>query len=537
MKVPMHRMDRRRFLLNSAAAAALPSLGAIAETLAQPGTPAVTALPSKAVPATLTLHPGRAGARIPGNFIGLSYETNELVDPSFFSPRNTGLVERFRSLSPRGVLRLGGNTSDVGYWKPTPSTRPPAASARKIQAGEPSSNLSFPITPEAIQNLHGFLQATGWTCIYGINLGSNTPGRAADEAAYVAQVLGLTQHHGKLEYFQLGNEPDLFGRHLRDPKTWSPEAYMDEWLAEANAIRAVLPAARFGLPDTGGNPGWYAAVVNRLLAVSDPPQVAALTHHYYVGGPPSNPKMNIDFILTPNPRVAELAKDIAAAALRLSASRHSAVPYRMTEGNTCYQGGKPGVSDVYAAALWAADYLLDLACRGYAGANLHGGTGKYVGNSLGGHLPGDHLLQPGTAALHPHPFYTPIARIGDSYVAEPVSYGMLFAGHFAGTTAFPVDFNPGPVNATAYAATLPTGQHLVAIINKDRTRALAIDLPFYRQGPTLTAPSLGSSHVQLQTPTTTQRLSTIPPSTAVLLYASHSDRARLASRPAAKSAG
>ncbi len=92
----MHRMDRRRFLLNSAAAAALPSLGAIAETLAQPGTPAVTALPSKAVPATLTLHPGRAGARIPGNFIGLSYETNELVDPSFFSPRNTGLVERFR---------------------------------------------------------------------------------------------------------------------------------------------------------------------------------------------------------------------------------------------------------------------------------------------------------------------------------------------------------------------------------------------------------------------------------------------------------
>ncbi|MFP5231094.1 MAG: hypothetical protein ACLGQX_00550 [Acidobacteriota bacterium] len=529
-------MDRRRFLLASAAAAALPSLGTIAQTSIRAGTPPVTPSAGKAVSATLKLHPGGAGPRIPGNFIGLSYETNELVDPSFFSPRNTGLIEQFRSLSPHGVLRIGGNTSDVGYWKPTPAAKPPMASARKVQFGEPSSNLSFPITPEAIQNLHGFLQATGWTCIYGINLGSNTPRHAADEATYVAQVLGLTQQHGKLEYFQLGNEPDLFGRRLRDPKTWSPELYMDQWLAEADAIRAVLPAARFGLPDTGGNPGWYAAVVNRLLSLSDPPQVAALTHHYYIGGPPSNPAMNIDFILAPNPRVAELAKDIAAAAARLSSAKNAAVPYRMTEGNTCYRGGKPGVSDVYAAALWAADYLLDLACRGYAGANLHGGTGKYVGNSLGGHLPGDDLLQPSAAALHPHPFYTPIARIGDQFVAEPVAYGMLFAAHFAGTTAFPVDFNPGSVNATAYAATLPTGQHLVAIINKDRARALAIDLPFYRQGPTLTAPSLSSSHVQIQTPSTNQQLSTVPPSTAVLLYASRSEPSPSVSKPTKRSA-
>jgi len=25
----------------------------------------------------------------------------------------------------------------------------------------------------------------------------------------------------RLQYFQIGNEPDLFSRHLRDPKTWS----------------------------------------------------------------------------------------------------------------------------------------------------------------------------------------------------------------------------------------------------------------------------------------------------------------------------
>jgi hypothetical protein len=497
----MKLMDRRRFLLATAATATLPSLKLFAQTQT----------------ATLKLHPSEPGTRIPGNFIGLSYETNELTNPTFFSADNTGLIQQFRTLTPNGVLRIGGNTSDIGYWKPTPSTPPPTIHVRDTGIGEPTSQLAYSITPQAIDNLRAFLDRTGWTCIYGINLGTNTPARAAEEAAYVSKVLG-----NKLEYFQLGNEPDLFKTHLRDPKTWSPELYMDEWLAEANAIRAAVPSARFGLPDTAGDPDWYAAVVTRLLTLTTPPEVAALSHHYYIGGPPSNPQMTIDHILSPNPVVPQHAHDIRAAAARLSAGEHRNVPYRMTEGNTCYRGGKPGVSDTFAASLWAADYFLYLASQGYAGVNLHGGTGQYVGNSLGGHLPGDNIIAAahGDPSTHPHPFYTPIARIGDNYVLEPVAYGMLFAGHFAGAITMPIDFDPGPVNATAYAATLPTGQHIVAIINKDATRSLNIDLPNYRQGPTLTAPALDSTHVRLAEPSSNRELSTIPPTTAVLLYAS-----------------
>jgi hypothetical protein len=507
----MKSMDRRRFLLATAATAALPTLRSFAQA------PTTTA--------TLKLHPNETGPRIPDNFIGLSYETNELTNPGFFSPENTSLITQFRTLAPNGVLRIGGNTSDIGYWKPTPATQPPAIQVRNTGVGEPNSALAFPLTPEAIHNLRGFLDRTGWTCIYGINLGTNTPGRAAEEAEYVAKTLGFTHEHGKLEYFQLGNEPDLFKTHLRNPKTWGPDLYMDEWLDEANAIRSRVPNARFGLPDTSGAPDWYAAIVTRLLTLSAPPNIAALTHHYYIGGPPSNPAMTIDHILSPNPRVDLLAHDIRAAAARLSAGAasssaqpHHPVPYRMTEGNTCYRGGKPGVSDVFAASLWAADYFLSLATKGYAGVNLHGGNGKYVGNSLGGHLPGDDLLNPSDHSTHPHPFYTPIALIADNFVLEPVAYGMLFAGHFAGATTFPIDFNPGSVNATAYAATLPTGQRIVALINKDAHQPLNLDLPNYRQGPTLSAPSLDSTHVTLAEPTGNHELSTLPPSTAVLLY-------------------
>jgi hypothetical protein len=187
----------------------------------------------------------------------------------------------------------------------------------------------------------------------------------------------------------------------------------------------------------------------------------------------------------------------------------------MTEGNTCYRGGKPGVSDVFAAALWSADYFLLLASLGYAGVNLHGGDGQMVANSLGGKLPGDDIVlaEHGNPADHPHPYYTPIAHIGEKYIAEPVSFGMKFAGMFAGATMIPIDFNPGNVNATAYAAKLPNGETLIAVINKDATQDLSLTLPHAHTELTLTAPSLTAREAKL-VPSPTSL--TIPHSSATL---------------------
>lgn len=500
--------NRRRFLRTSATASAL-AIPAV-RTLAQ----------ASVAPVTLVIHADQPGPTLPSNYIGLSYEVEQLSDPSFFSSANTGLIEQVRALSPNGVLRLGGNTSDVGWWKPTPKSKQPPMNIRNTGTGEPNSSLIYAITPEAITNLRAFLDATGWTCLFGINLGTNTPERAADQAAFVAKTLGR-----KLEYFQIGNEPDLFRTHLRDPKTWNANAYFDEWSAMAHAISARVPDAKFGLPDTAGNPEWYAAVVDRLLAMprGTAPHIAALTHHYYFGGPPANPRVNIERLLQPDPKVLKLASDISKAASRLSAGIHAPVPFRMSEGNTCYRGGKPGVSDVFAASLWAADYALLLASLGYSGVNLHGGSAKQVANSLGGHLPGEDLLT-NPNEPHPKPFYTPIADINGKYEAEPVNFGLRFAGHFAGGVMLPVTFSPAngasAVNATAYAAKLPTGQTIVAIINKDADKPLHVDLPGYSVGRILTAQSLTSRSVEDREPNSNREVSTVPPATAMLLYSS-----------------
>ena len=71
-------------------------------------------------------------------------------------------------------------------------------------------------------------------------MGTNTPQRAAEEAVFVAKTLGP-----RLQYFQIGNEPDLFYRHLRDPETWSAKTYLDEWLTLARAIAARVPERPF----------------------------------------------------------------------------------------------------------------------------------------------------------------------------------------------------------------------------------------------------------------------------------------------------
>ena len=478
----MNTISRRKFLTAATLSAA--AIGLRAQ--GSPSTQVTLKIPAEAT-----------GPHMPADFVGLSYEVQQLTDPSFFSAANTGLIRQFKALSPNGVLRLGGNTSEFAWWKPTPeSPEPPPPQTREV-VGEPKAQY-YAVKAEAVRNLAGFLKAAGWTCLYGIGMGTNTPDRAAEEAAFVAKTLD-----DSLQYFQIGNEVDLFGHHLRDPKTWSAKAYLDEWLSLARAVTARVPDAKFGMPDVASNVGWLTQIADLWPSIQNPPHVTTLTHHYYFGGPATNPAVSIPNLLKPETmaKVQNTANTATAAASKMGAR------VRMTEGNTCYRGGKPGVSDVFAAALWSADYALLLASNNYSGVNLHGGTGKSVANSVGGFLPGDVLLKDGGAtpeqiATHPHPFYTPVATFGSDYVLEPVAYGLKFAGAFSGATflqgEFTAQLQVAGVDATAYAAKLPDGHVSVIILNKDAQQDLKLTLDFgsgksgEAEIETLTAPALDS---------------------------------------------
>src|SRR6202162_592460 len=480
-------LTRRRFLATAACTMAAARLHAQGQSK---------------VRVALSIPKDATGPHMPIDFVGLSYEVQQLADPSFFSAQNSGLIREVKALSSVGVLRLGGNTSEFAYWKPKPDCPEPEHPRVREVAGEPKAHF-YAVTVEAVRNLAEFLQATGWTCVYGIGMGTNTTARAPEEAIFAAETLA-----DRLQYFQIGNEADLFDRHLRDPKTWSAKTYLEEWLSLSRAIAAGVPPAKFGVPDVAGALSWLTEIGDQWPSIQAPPRVTTLPHHYYCAGPATNPEVNIPNLLKPATmqKVQNTANIASAAASKMGAR------VRMTEGNTCYRGGKPGVSDVFAAALWSADYSLLLASNNYSGINLHGGTGKSVANSVGGFLPGDILLKdkgesPDQIATHPHPFYTPIATFGSEYMMEPVAYGLKFAGEFIGASFLQGDFTSQlqatGVDATAYAAKLPSGHLAVIILNKDAEQNIEVSLhvgtgrTFPVETKTLHAPALDSREAHI----------------------------------------
>jgi hypothetical protein len=436
-------VKRRDFLIGAATSAA---------TCCRPA----NAASSPEVSADLILRDGPSAPVVPRTFVGLSYELAQLTDPAFFSPANRDLVAYFRLLSACGVLRLGGNTSEFCWFKANASTPAPKL---HVPPGNLDANWMphqlFEIRPEAIDALAEFVRATGWRLIYGLNFGNSTPQRAADEAAYVAGKIG-----DRLEFFQVGNEPDLYRNPSNGtrPPHWDFADYIQEWSTFAHAIAAAVPAARFGAPDVAASSDWitrFSAEVPAQLAS----RVVALTGHYYAEGPPDDPRVTIQRLLAGNPRISSETNQIMASA------RSTGRIYRMTEGNSCYRGGQPGMSDAFAAALWAGDYMLELASLGCAGVNLHSGRSAFLTAGLGGHTPGMNIAT--TPQAVQSGFYSPIqSEPGREIKAMPVFYGMMLANQLAGSKMLRSDCDLHGANATVYAA---RDEHStrVALFNKD----------------------------------------------------------------------
>jgi hypothetical protein len=446
-------MNRRKFLLRAGASAAA--------TVAAP--PAFATLGSGSESAELAIS-DVAGRAVPLSYTGLSYELAQLSEPDFFSADNHDLVAYFRLLSPQGVLRLGGNSSEFCWFQAEPSTEAPKL---RVPAGDLADNWMphrlFAIPPQAIDNLAGFLAATGWRIVYGINYGNDTAARAASEAAYVADKVG--RH---LDYFQIGNEPDLYQTATNGTRApgWGFADYATEWMAFAEAIIARVPSARFGGPDVANASDWIVRFA-REVAPKLGSRLVALSGHYYAEGPPNDPRVTTKRLLQGDPGFFESVK------LAVETADSHAVAYRMTEGNSCYRGGKPDMSNAFASALWAGDLMLQLASLGCAGVNLHGGESGFLSASVGDHTPG--LAATNKAQNRRGGFYTPISseKNADVY-AMPIFYGMLLANQFAGATFLRAELKT-VANGTAHAARSPQGTK-VAVFNKDAVRPMNLTI-------------------------------------------------------------
>lgn len=434
----MPSLDRRHFLSAAAATAVC--------TLARPSWADTPASPS------FVIEPSKPIAHIPADFTGLSYESSQLAHPHFFSASNTELVSYFRTLGDTGVLRLGGNLSEFTVWSPTDG--PESPDDKGVEGPDPGKRTerTFVISPRAIRNLNAFLEATNWKLIYGLNLARGTADSAAEEAACVSTVCGP-----RLLAFQFGNEPDLF-RHKDTREPWKYSEFIAKWKSFQQAIEVKVPNAPLAGPDTSFRQDWVGN-----FAADTKGKAFLLTAHYYAEGPPTNPDMTIGRLLTN--RKGFSSQIMGAIAL----AQKSNMPYRMSEGNSCYNAGKKGVSDTFASALWAGDFLAEVAAVGATGVNLHGG-----GNGL----------------------YTPIAGSpAEGFSARPDYYGMLFVRPILGATMLQASLTAPDLNITAYAVQKHGKVTVLAFNKSEKDTVLTVQLPPGYTGSTanitrLTGPSI-----------------------------------------------
>ena len=409
----------------------------------------------------LTIDPQSSIATVPEDMMGLSYESTQLGEPEVFSAGNHQLIQLFRKLSPSGVLRLGGNTSEFTFYR---SNAHSAAPVYKPLPTQPAQLT--PITDEALGNLRGFLEATGWSCIYGLNLGTGTPVRAVEEAVAVSRILGP-----RLQYFQIGNEPNNYIRYKLRPSTWDVSAYFNEWLPFARTIVERLPTARIGGPDMGAQRDWMQVFAKRAVDALGP-NFFALSDHFYAEGPPASPASTMDNLLRNTKINAEIE-------VMQDAARVVDRPVRMTEVNSCYLGGKPGVSDTFGAALWAGELSLRLVASGFCGVNFHGGSARQIKASLGGTLPGDDVSN----SEAEDSYYTPIAGNPiHGYTARPEFYGLMLAAQFAGSNMVRISgFHP---DLKAYASVTEQKDRLQLALFNFGESSLTVDIdtgrPYHR---------------------------------------------------------
>lgn len=404
-------MNRRKFLAGSACA-----IGALA----------CYGVSGEIAPASLhiRLDPERALGRIPTDFTGLGYEISSVAIPGLLSPANHRYIEMVRTLGRNGVIRIGGNTSDYSSF---------LANGKAV-----SSPKATVINTESLRDLGGFLDATGWKLIWGLNLGSGTEQQAVQEAEAVSAAAG-----SRLLAFEIGNEPDLYVHEGHRRAGYSYDEYLGEYRRYKAAIRSRLPNAPFAGPDVALATDWAVR-----FAKDEGHDLKLLTHHYYRGGA-SNPNSSLQELLAPDPRLIKMLEAMSAA------SHDAGIPYRIVETNSFSGGGKRGVSDTLGAALWTLDYMLTIATQGGAGLNIETGM-----NQLG--------------------FVSPYSPIMDDerghYTAAPDYYGMLAFTQFAGGERLAVDYDTQGLNTTVSAARRDS-EVSVAIINKGSRAAHAKILP------------------------------------------------------------
>jgi hypothetical protein len=404
-----------------------------------------------AVPkASVSVDPSAAiGPLVPSDFLGLSFEASNLPTLAGYDS-SAYFANLLRSLGA-GVMRFGGISVDTeaGWADGAP---PPAWSHTTI-------------SPQDLEGVASLARATGWRVLLGVSFGHVEPAAAAQEAQVAQSLLGAS-----LAGISIGNEPD---RYVADTLRTSPWSFAD-YVSEIAAYRAAIAAAAPGVPIAGPDASTSEDVLAWVSEEAAAEHPALLTAHYYPLTKCEAYPPKLSDLVSPVTRANESAilEQLSAAAV---AAR---IPLRLDETNNVSCRGQPGVSNVFASALWAVDYVARAMASGVAGVNFHDLLGEPLSYSP---LVAGDAQELASGALH----------------ANPEWYALLLAERLLGDRPVQASVAGSASTLTAGAFVSPSGSVQLVLVDFAPTGAkpllVQLDLPrSFGAGPILrlTAPGL-----------------------------------------------
>jgi hypothetical protein len=339
------------------------------ELFESPATPAARSLrhhpAAPPAPAQVSVSPTAAMIRVPRSFLGLSTEYWSLPLWASQMPvleRVLGLVHATGN-GPL-VLRVGGDSADHSFWDPDVARVP---------------SWAFALGPSLLAQTRQLVRGLGLRLILDLNLLTDSPA----EATHWAQVAEAALPRGSIIGFEIGNEPDIYVRHAwlgitagrqflgrALPSALTATDYARDFRAYAAALRQVAPHVTLAGPALA-RPTAHAGWAGTLIAGDRTSLGMVTVHRYPLSGcardPSNSAYPTVARLLSP-----ALAQGLASALGPVIDTAHDAgLPLRMTELNSVNCGGRAGVSDTFATALWAPDALFALLRAGVDGVNLH----------------------------------------------------------------------------------------------------------------------------------------------------------------------
>ena len=288
---------------------------------------------------------------VPDDFIGLSTEIDYRLD-TFLKNVSTypRITQLFRNLKP-SIVRFGGTGCDHpggAYWDPDGTYH---FGGDKWYYGT--------ITKEFVDMVFNFLASIGWKAIWQINLGSNNPTLFADEANYV-----YTKWSNRLVGIHIGNEPEGYVANGDRPSGWGYSEYKPEWESYHTAIRALNTS----IPLAGTDSYSYTWV--KGFTADEYTHLTYVSQHYY---PTSAVGSGFSAPTIVNLLSSTLAdRTLTSLKTWVSGAASYGLQVSLSESNSTSNSGTAGVSDVFASALWAVDYMFTALEQGIKNINFHG---------------------------------------------------------------------------------------------------------------------------------------------------------------------